>query len=196
VTCEGSTSQARTGFWWRLQPRSQTRADTDRCQGCCTRPHSLTQIRSTPRRSEEEHTAQIDLSGSAATITATEWAADHIGGSSRARRRTADHALRSVRAGRRRIKPQQVTARMGAWPSLRATWAATPVRDVSEHGSCRRMSPRPAHSNGGWLEAPRRATGSRSGAGDQTGPPRPARYRRRPARRPPGTTARRQSDRQ
>jgi AcrR family transcriptional regulator len=38
--------------------------------------HSLTWIRSTPRRSEEEHTAQIDPSGSAATITAAEWPTD------------------------------------------------------------------------------------------------------------------------
>jgi AcrR family transcriptional regulator len=42
--------------------------------------HSLTWIRSTPRRSEEEHTAQIDPSGSAATITAAEWPTDQNGG--------------------------------------------------------------------------------------------------------------------
>ena len=45
--------------------------------------HSLTWIRSTPRRSEEEHTAQIDPSGSSATITAAEWPTDQNGGSVR-----------------------------------------------------------------------------------------------------------------
>ena len=54
--------------------------------------HPPTSIRSTPRRPEQEHTAQTDPSGSAATITAAEWPTDQNGGSVRRTVVITDHA--------------------------------------------------------------------------------------------------------
>ena len=56
------------------------------------------------------------------------------GGYSRACHRTADHALRLARAEYRRIAPQYVTARTGAWGLCYALPGAVPMADVPHRG--------------------------------------------------------------
>jgi len=129
------------------EPARPHRADTDRCQGCSTRLTLLPGSGRPPRRSEEEHTAQIgDPSGPAAIVTAAEWPTDQNDGSRGATAASDHHA---ARPGFRRVSDRSNMNCQGA-PSICLAGAAEwPVRGAARSSTSETKQARPAFGGPG-----------------------------------------------